>query len=608
VPPESFFSCCRKSPRIAAIVIIVLATHGILAFSTARYCSVTHDEYWHIPVGLLNLQHRQFDYDDLNPPLGRMVAAFPLLFLANSRHDATGDSNHAGPKPGKTLTDYGDDFLAEQDDRYQSLIVAARIPTVILSVLFAFVAATFATELFGSKSGLAALILWSFSPAMISNAALATNDSFVSGMFLVAFWRAWRLGQFWSRRDVGYLGASIGIACLVKFTGVLLFALAPVTVLISAIIAHQNSAVRQTIYRTIAFVMIAVLVINAGYLFQGTGATLKSYSFQSSALQSIQKTFSVVGSLPVLVPYSFVTGIDHQKMMLESAHPVFLNRERSEDGFRSYYFYVLAWKLPHAFQVLFLLTMWTWFRGRRLKATNTGSLAGTAISGKFLALLLPTAVLLTIGTFSGMQLGLRYVLPAMPLLFVCVSQSISSPWLNRSKLMTFSAWGIVICSIAAVRFHPHHIAYFNELAGGPDNGINLLSDSNIDWGQDLIALKQYLNKHPEIENIRLAYFGTFPPGELGIQYELPSRTPEPGWYVLSVNIIQGRPNPLRRQDGSTDNTSIDPFSYIRFFRPVATIGKSIRVYHIDEQGIADLATAVRRAKVEMQMQSRRKDY
>ncbi len=595
-PTDSFVLACRNNRIYSVITTFVLITHALLAFFTAQYCSVTHDEYWHIPVGLLNLQQQKFDYDDLNPPLGRMIAAFPLLFLADTPANNAQQNQPAVPEGRHTLTDYGDNFLEQQGTRYHSLIVAARIPTVLLSVAFAFAAATFATELFGPRSGLAALILWSFSPAMISFAALASNDSLVSGLFLLTFWRAWKLGQRYQRREIAWIGVCIGTACLVKFTGVLLFALAPAAVFISGKAGQNASPVRRTVIAMLSFSAIAVVVINAGYLFQGCGKSLNAYNFKSSSLLNLQQTLKAVGSLPVPFPAAFMTGVDHQKAMMESAHPVYLSGEWNESGFRSYYFWVLAWKIPHVLQLLFALTIWIWFRGRKLRATNAKSVAGTFLSEKFGMLLLPAIVLIGIGTFSGMQLGLRYVLPAMPLLIVFVSQCVSSPWLNRSRLLTILAWTLVAGSTASPRFHPHHIAYFNELAGGPDNAVHLLSDSNIDWGQDLRALKLYLDDHPEIDNLKLAYFGTFPPGKLDIKYTLPPPKPEPGWYALSVNIIQGRPNPLRRQDGSTDSTSIDPFTYIRFFTPLATIGKSIRVYKIEQQDIDKFSSAVRRAR------------
>ena len=75
---------------------------------------------------------------------------------------------------------------------------------------------------------------------------------------------------------------------------------------------------------------------------------------------------------------------------------------------------------------------------------------------------------------------------------------------------------------ASLWIWPNYLAYHNEWIGGPSNGYRWLSDSNLDWGQDLKQLKRYMDARG-IERIRLAYFGTADPAHYGIDYEyLPS--------------------------------------------------------------------------------------
>jgi hypothetical protein len=153
---------------------------------------------------------------------------------------------------------------------------------------------------------------------------------------------------------------------------------------------------------------------------------------------------------------------------------------------------------------------------------------------------------------------------------------------------------VAACCLAlpfSLRFHPHHLAYFNGLAGGPLLGRAHLVDSNLDWGQDLRALKAWLERRngEPISNLRLAYFGMLPPRSLGIDYTLPpSRVPEPGWYAVSVNFVQGRPHLVRDRTGASHAVGLDEFGYLRFFPTsrVATIGYSIDVYHLTPFDIA----------------------
>src|SRR5690606_25729787 len=103
------------------------------------------------------------------------------------------------------------------------------------------------------------------------------------------------------------------------------------------------------------------------------------------------------------------------------------------------------------------------------------------------------------------------------------------------------------------RIAPHYESYFNQLAGPWQNWSNILVDSNLDWGQDLIALRQVMDEQG-IDNVNLAYFGKAAPEAYGVRYRpLPSYlrfmegreisaynpyTPEPGWYAISATALR----------------------------------------------------------------------
>lgn len=54
--------------------------------------------------------------------------------------------------------------------------------------------------------------------------------------------------------------------------------------------------------------------------------------------------------------------------------------------------------------------------------------------------------------------------------------------------------------------------------GGSKNGYSYVFDSNYDWGQGLIDLKEYQEKNSK-QKLQLAYFGQALPSKYGIQYE-----------------------------------------------------------------------------------------
>jgi hypothetical protein len=148
---------------------------------------------------------------------------------------------------------------------------------------------------------------------------------------------------------------------------------------------------------------------------------------------------------------------------------------------------------------------------------------------------------------------------------------------------------------------PHSLAYFNELAGGPQNGYRHLGlapmDTNLDCGQDLLLLRWWLDAHPEVKGLRAAVICYLPhellslprespppapplePERVRVDMDFPRWTqprvpsgPQPGWYALSVVTLW---------------SPWEEFAYFRELQPVARIGYTINVYHID------LATANR---------------
>ena len=328
---------------------------------------------------------------------------------------------------------------------------------------------------------------------------------------------------------------------------------------------------------------VGLLVFNAGYLFRGTGTLLRDYSFESPTLRSIQSHFGWLGWLPLPVPRDGLLGIDQQSLLMQSPHPVFLDGAWSDRGFPHYYLMALLYKLPHSLQGLLCLAAFRWIRPGTLPR-RTALLVG---------LLIPAGLLVLLASLSRMQLGVRYVLPAIPLFIAVAAQA--ARWTTTERKWTrLFVPGLALLATASLRHHPHHIAYFNQLAGGPEAGFVHLIDSNIDWGQDLDRLKEYVDAN-RAGPIGLAYFGSIRPGTIGLRYRLPpSGHPEPGTYAVSISLVMGRPDALVDQDGHVHTAGLDEYGYFRAFAPVARIGYSIEVYRIGPLDVMEWNAAHRR--------------
>lgn len=552
-------------PALIATVLVLLVHAGLLLNVAFTTC-VTHDEYWHIPAGLWNATQGRFDYENLNPPLPRVLSAIPLILAGAELGDVPADADKESR---------ADAFMAANHDRYSHLISLARIPTIVLSLITGWVLATWALELFGPGAAVCAAALWCFSPNVLANASLVTSDAPAACAMLLVIRAAWKYAESPSWKGALWLGAWLGVAQLVKFTCLLAL---PMIVLIWWIRRLRNTDRRQQNVRAsasqwIVLLLLSLLVIDCGFLFRGTARQLKDYQFQSQSMIGIQQAMPWA-SMPVLLPADYLEGIDHQRQVMEQRHPVYLNTNWSFEGFRNYFLYTWWYKTPHATQIAgvlgLLCLIWPWRERRRLRLQW--------------CLLLPVALLLMVASLSHMQLGHRYVLPVFPFAYL-ISAQFASAGSRRLGIAQLAAGLILLGLVFNLRCHPHHLSYFNELSGGPAEARLLLLDSNLDWGQDLFALRKFVQEN-DVEDLRLAYFGMVNPVDLGIPYSLPhNKQLRPGWHAISVNFVQGEPHTIRHPDGRHDAIHYNTFGWFRLFEPHTRIHHSILVYNLTESDI-----------------------
>jgi hypothetical protein len=133
--------------------------------------------------------------------------------------------------------------------------------------------------------------------------------------------------------------------------------------------------------------------------------------------------------------------------------------------------------------------------------------------------------------------------------------------------------------VSSLSVAPHSLSYFNEAVGGPIGGRHHLLDGNLDWGQNLLRLKEWANAHPEAKPLRTALTTSVPLDAVGIdampyrpenQSKIDPLPLKPGWYAIGVNNLMGY-----RLMPNTVNCS--KFQHLN---PVETIGYTIHVYHV----------------------------
>jgi hypothetical protein len=584
-------------------VAICLVLQAVLAVDCARQWTPTHDEYWHLPIGLRMWKSGRFDDDVINPPPVRLWAAIPLVL--------------GGAKPGDIdskldVGDIGDAFWKANGDQARGWFFWGRLMIVPLATLTGLAVVVWSRSWYGERAALISVLLWTCCPTALANSAIVTHDLALAAFWTMTLLALARFAEQPTWRRAILFGVLLGLTPLTKLTGLILVPLSVVLWFVLSLGAgkQRNSPEakligvdpatlqlpasgrsRTTFLQWVVALSVSLAVINACYLFRGTGTPLGGLKLASSRLQAVQQ-INPLTSLPVLLPTDFVAALDRLSQDLERHHPVYLDGEWSDRPFARYYAAAMCYKLPISTLILVLVSLASVVRPR----PNSQDWR----HGVFL--LIAASILPVLASGSSNQIGIRYVLPTIPLL--CVFAGQSARWLNydsvslRSVWMKRVVWAMLVAAPLSLRFHPHHLAYFNVIAGGPLNGRWHLVDSNLDWGQDLYALKAFLDQQ-HVDDVGLAYFGTVSSDSIGIKSHVPpSRFPQAGWYAISANFVQGRPHAIRGDDGKRLNVGLEEFGYFRFFEPVTTIGYSIYVYRLSQQDVARYAAALQQLQRE----------
>jgi hypothetical protein len=645
----------------------LLAIHVALAASSLARENPTVDEVAHLPAGITYWQKGTFRLYAQNPPLVKLVAALPVVLarpamdriytLPSWRHNVHASIAH--------------EFAVDNAERYFELFTLARLVIPLFSVIGGLVVFAWSRRLYGDWGGLLSLSLWCFCPNVLAHGRLVTTDLGATALGVGATFLFWRYLREPSWRRAGLAGAGLGLAVLAKFSNLLLFGVWPLIGVASALgrradnkkSASDDSRPLARLFRPLGqgtvILVAAVLVINIGYGFEGTFRLLGRFEFASRSLtrerppgrpaplvdhqlQALALKFrenrfrgTWLGLLPAPLPAPFLEGFDLQKLDAEGiparwidpsapaeavvGYPVYLDGEMRSSGWWYYYLAALAYKVPEGTWALGILSLGVGIGSRRARASWADELAVAAV---------PVAVLLAMSFGTNINLGLRYILPAFPYAFVAMGKL--APWALglagrlRAVALGGIAVGLMETVAATMLVHPSYLAYFNWASGGPDRGSEHLIDSNLDWGQDLVTLRDWLKVHAPGERVGLAYFGQINPNLLrlrneGFDWFLPPPLPgtirplsnpalldgppprlEPGLYAVSASFVRGLPyaiyDPSMRVpnlypgwDSRGTRTDVPAFGYFARLRPEEQVGHSIFVYRVTPEQAAELA-------------------
>jgi 4-amino-4-deoxy-L-arabinose transferase-like glycosyltransferase len=549
-PPELLarLEAHARHPLIRASALVLLlgffAVHGIIA---ARTETPTPDEFIYVPAGYYHLRTGDLGFETTNPPLLKFAMALPLLAM-DLQLDL--DPRWRDNRTGWGAWIFGTRFMELNRARYLDAFFAARLMVVALGVLLGALVFHRASALLSPLGALATLLLYATMPPLIAHSAVGTLDVGVTVFVFAMFVAAERFAATKALPWAALSGVLFGLAFTAKGVAALFLPLVPVLVVLDPR-ARGLGGIRRLVE--------GAALMTAGAWF----AVLAAYGFSEFPL-----------------PTPLLEGISFQLAASSAGeYPAFLNGRWSPTGWWYYYLVALVLKTPLPSLVLL--------------GAGAVAVARRRLRDADLWIVLPPLFLLYVLSFHyGKNYGIRYLLPAFPFFLLLAGRGVDAVLrADRHGLAVVAAllaWQLAACTLVA----PHHLAYFNELAGGPDRARYLLLDSNLDWGQDLGRLKPYLDARGT-KHVCLGYFGHVDPHLYGIDFSLPAPTPTPGLCAVSANFLAGYPYAITYAGERILGVRAEAWSWFDRLRPVARIGQSIYVFDVTPDDVRRLSASGR---------------
>jgi hypothetical protein len=521
-----------------AVAAALLALFASLTLWEMAGDSLTTDERWHLPAGVTYWKTGDFHFaPDNHPPLARLLAAAPLLPLDPRLPPLQAPP---GVSPKTFPAAFGSAFLRLNPFVYRELW-RSRLPIVCLGLLLLVTLFLWSWRLHGdARAGLLTLLLAALEPTLLAHAHYVTTDMALAAFSLPAFAWLWRFRHSGRGRDYLLAVVCMGLALASKFSALVL-----VPPFLGLLLLRTPLRGRRTFAVAGACLAMAVLV-QASYFFS---PDLALYPRGAFAVQQFK---------PEAYP-AYILGTFHIGNV--------------------WWYAPFAWlvKTPVPTILLIAAGLVAVF-ARRAPGVHAGPREAHGARAEDVRdfVLLPAVVYAVAVCALTANLGVRYLIPSTA--FLLVAAGGAAPWLLDSRPRRAAAALLVVwLGVSVGRTAPHFISYFNEPAGGPANGVRLLHDSNVDWGQDLKRLGQWQAAHA-IPEIVLGYWGGAQPEAYGVVWRPLEKelavadVPPPGVYALSVNRLIDMKKAVAI-DGA------DPrLDWLDRFRPADRIGYSIYIY------------------------------
>lgn len=526
----------EKYSKVELLIIIALISSMVVQeLIGINYNSMIYDERCFVGAGRAIFETGNMRSIALvnHPPLSYYIGS--LLLMPLKIDDSIWQSDDCW--------EVGKNVVFHSGHNPNKILFLSRLPFVFLSIALALYVLKWASELYGKKSGLVALFLYSFNPSIIAYSGAMLTDFTVAMIIFISVYYFWKLVKEPSKKHLVLSGMFLGLALLSKTTAILLIFILFVLGIFAFYQKKYNLNIKILAKNLFIMLLISFVLIFAfyGFQFEALSKSLPEGHYSEKARGELSK-FPYF-SKQLLYFYDNVP-LPASSYFGEIGNIIYLSTQQPTNGYVFgkvtkevlWYFVYVTFFLKTGIPVLIFLLFLFLFRRkipdmrvsgrmRKLAFARLATRTRSQLTADFFTkacLWAPIIVMFINFSVTNKMSGVKHLLPVYPFIFVLASNAINAKF-KRQKFYSFIVlFLLAYYAISAILIAPHYLSYINELGLGPNNAHKIVVGSNIDLGQDLKGLKDYMEKN-KLQKIKLSYFGSADPNDYGISYEyLPS--------------------------------------------------------------------------------------
>jgi hypothetical protein len=532
-----------KQTLIKFTVVGLLGIQMLLLSHCAWVASPTITEISHLGAIKYYWVMGYYDVFHVNPPLTRILAGIPYYMVTGTNDFGNSWSSYSRNPADRCEQAIGNDVL-ESFGKLSEIrihVYTMRIFLIPLIILASYIGFKFATELHGTAAaGFTFLLLWVFSPFILGWGATLCTDVPAASVGIIAFYGLWHWFKTPTPCKTVLAGVLLGLLPYTKLTWIIAF-----PILLALYLLRCKLGNAPAIKKIVWVFVIAIATINVGYWFDGSFKLLKDYQFISGALtgnygergeeviQGNRFAHSILGSIPVPLPYEFVRGIDTQKLDFERGFTSYAAGLTSNHGWWWYYLYCLLLKGRLVVWFLFIEVLVMFYIVRLPGGDEDSCHYRYRLWDDTFIAFPAVAIFVFVSMNTGFSEHSRYIIPMLPFLYLFLARI--------TLLQTARKVAIFVAACAAVNIlptYPYCISHF-ESPFSDESKIQYLVGSNVDWGQSAYEIKEWCDTHVEARPRYVSYTRSMSFDRMQIKDDgdFPEYQRKPGWMIISANDI-----------------------------------------------------------------------